>query len=933
MLTLLALLALTQAPPPPPPPAALVRVIARDGGEVIPVSATFSGTATVSGLIYVQDAGVLNVNFPATQAVSAASLPLPTGAATEATLATHAVAQASTTSGQSGPLVQGAVTTAAPTYVTGKTDPLSLTTAGALRVDGSGVTQPISGSITTTPSGTQDVNVTKVAGTAVTANNGTAGAGTQRVVIASDQTAYSVNVANTPTVTANAGTNLNTSALALDANQTNGTAKAIARGGAKGATTAADVTSTANGADHQGLDVQVQGTVTVSGTVTTTPPANASTNIAQVNGVTVNVGTGTASTGTQRVAVASDSSITANAGTNLNTSALALDATQTNRTQKTQVTDGTRDGTVKAASTAAGAADTSLVVALSPNSPTPTGSNVIGHVIADTGSTTAVTGNVTVVQPTGTNLHAVLDTTSTTAVTQATGTNLHAVLDTTSTTAVTQATAANLNAQAQGAGASGAAKAGNPVQVGHVFNTTQPTVTNGQGVEAQATARGALIIASGVDAVAVTANAGTNLNTSALALSAPQTDRTQKSQVTDGTRDGTVKAASTAAGATDTALVVALSPNSPLPTGSNVIGHTINDTGSTTAVTGNVTVVQPTGTNLHAVLDTTSTTAVTQATAANLNATVVGTKTNNNAAPGATNVGALGAIANAAAPSWTEGNQVLASVDLSGRQRSDVSTWLGSTAPSVGSKTSANSVPVVIASDQAAVAVSGTVTTTPPANASTNVTQFGGTNVSTGTGASGAGIPRVTMANDSSLAANQSVNVNQWGGAGTTLGQKAMASSVPVALASDQSALPVTIASMPSTPVTGAFFQTTQPVSGIDGGAIATDVQAALIATELVNGTAQMKVTNMPPIPLRNPLSGAAFVDGSKSVQPVSASTLPLPSNAAQEGGGNLAALLAIITARSTQQGAEFVVVTQAPPPLNPFMLRCNPVRRTNCQP
>lgn len=64
-----------------------------------------------------------------------------------------------------------------------------------------------------------------------------------------------------------------------------------------------------------------------------------------------------------------------------------------------------------------------------------------------------------------------------------------------------------------------------------------------------------------------------------------------------------------------------------LPVGANVIGHVIADTGSTTAVTGNVTVVQATGTNLHAVLDTTSTTAVTQATAGNLNATVVGTGT------------------------------------------------------------------------------------------------------------------------------------------------------------------------------------------------------------------------------------------------------------------------------------------------------------------
>jgi hypothetical protein len=79
----------------------------------------------------------------------------------------------------------------------------------------------------------------------------------------------------------------------------------------------------------------------------------------------------------------------------------------------------------------------------------------------------------------------------------------------------------------------------------------------------------------------------------------------------------------------------------------------------------------------------------------------------------------------------------------------------------------AASVPVVIASDQSAVPVSGTVTTTPPANASTNVTQFGSNAVVTGTGASGLGIPRVTISNDSALAANQSVNVAQIAGTAT----------------------------------------------------------------------------------------------------------------------------------------------------------------------
>lgn len=45
------------------------------------------------------------------------------------------VAQGSTTSGQTGTLIQGAVTTAAPTYVNGQTSPFSLDTAGNLRVN------------------------------------------------------------------------------------------------------------------------------------------------------------------------------------------------------------------------------------------------------------------------------------------------------------------------------------------------------------------------------------------------------------------------------------------------------------------------------------------------------------------------------------------------------------------------------------------------------------------------------------------------------------------------------------------------------------------------------------------------------------------------------------------------------------------------------
>lgn len=54
--------------------------------------------------------------------------------ATEASLAKLTQAQGSTSSGQSGTLMQCAVTTAAPTYTTAQTDPLSCDTAGSIRV-------------------------------------------------------------------------------------------------------------------------------------------------------------------------------------------------------------------------------------------------------------------------------------------------------------------------------------------------------------------------------------------------------------------------------------------------------------------------------------------------------------------------------------------------------------------------------------------------------------------------------------------------------------------------------------------------------------------------------------------------------------------------------------------------------------------------------
>lgn len=57
------------------------------------------------------------------------------GLALDTTVSGLQVSQGSTTSGQKGVLVQGAVSTSDPSYINSQTSPLSLTTAGRLRVD------------------------------------------------------------------------------------------------------------------------------------------------------------------------------------------------------------------------------------------------------------------------------------------------------------------------------------------------------------------------------------------------------------------------------------------------------------------------------------------------------------------------------------------------------------------------------------------------------------------------------------------------------------------------------------------------------------------------------------------------------------------------------------------------------------------------------
>ena len=148
---------------------------------------------------------------------------------------------------------------------------------------------------------------------------------------------------------------------------------------------------------------------------------------------------------------------------------------------------------------------------------------------------------------------------------------------------------------------------------------------------------------------------------------------------TQGVNTATIKAATTAVASGDTAIAVGLHPTSPLPAGTNVIGHIIVDSGTVTAVTA-ITNALPAGTNLL------GKTGIDQTT------------------PGTTNLVALTA-------ETTKVIGVTRNADGSGNLLTSTANALDinikSGVNANGSATSLNSAPVVIASDQAAVATKG----------------------------------------------------------------------------------------------------------------------------------------------------------------------------------------------------------------------------------
>jgi hypothetical protein len=180
---------------------------------------------TTTGLLRVDGSGV-------TQPVSGtvtSNIGTTGGIALDVTLAKLTIVQSTALGSNTQALVGGSVTTAAPTYTTGNINPFSLTTAGALRVDGSGSTQPVSGTVTSNQ-GTAGTaaqgwfsKITDGTNTAAVKAASTAAVATDPALVVAispnNPITTTTNKAATSAVTSVAGATSNTVVLASNANR------------------------------------------------------------------------------------------------------------------------------------------------------------------------------------------------------------------------------------------------------------------------------------------------------------------------------------------------------------------------------------------------------------------------------------------------------------------------------------------------------------------------------------------------------------------------------------------------------------------------------------------------------------------------------------------------------------------------------------------
>lgn len=264
-------------------------------------------------------------------------------------------------------------------------------------------------------------------------------------------------------------------------------------------------------------------------------------------------------------------------------------------------------------------------------------------------------------------------------------------------------------------------------------------------------------------------------------------------RVTDGTNTAAVKAASTAAVAADPALVVSLSPNSSIPSGSNAIGKLASNDG---VDIGDVTINNATLAVTQSGSWTIATT-TTQATTSLSGVSITGT----------------GGEFATSASILSIGQTITISGTLGGT--GSITGYSSPKTYKISTTNGSTTFTLVNLDGSAIVTTAGTPTgltyTTNTANEITNISRMAGQNISMGTGVRDAGTQRVT------IATNDVVPISDNSGSLTV--DAPVSTPVFVRLSDGTSAiatLPVSLASVPSHPVTntGTF------VVQVDGSAL-----------------------------------------------------------------------------------------------------------------
>jgi histone H3/H4 len=409
-------------------------------------------------------------------------------------------------------------------------------------------------------------NLIKVAGNAVTVNAGTATSGTQRVILAVDQT--TVPVDSTQSLKLLSGVRIDDYLGLFICSPVSSPVLAVGATviitGSSGAT--GNITGYTSGTVYKISETNGSTTfklTTLSGIGIATSPGtptgltyalyspNFISNIAQLGGQTITMGTGVRTAGTQRVTIATDDIVQASQS---GTWTVQPGNTVNTTPWRIRPSDGTNDVNIKAASTAASVTDPSLVVALSPNSPLPSGTNGIGKLTANSG---VVIGAIEVAAS------QTLDTVTNLSQLGGQAITMGAGIRTAGTQRVTIATDDIVLASQSGTW-----------DIDTVTNLSQlggQAITMGAGVRTAGTQRVTIAtddIVPASQSGTWTVQPGNTVNTTPWRI-----------RPSDGTNDVNIKAASTAASVTDPSLVVALSPNSPLPSGTNGIGKLTANSG------------------------------------------------------------------------------------------------------------------------------------------------------------------------------------------------------------------------------------------------------------------------------------------------------------------------------------------------------------------